>query len=154
MRRHVESGFDVNVIDEEDGYTALLLASESGQRGVVEELVMAGAYLDAKDSFGRTPLYAAAVAGHKDVVEALGRAGADANASDDDGRTPFWASLALRNLDVASLILQMGHVDIDARDHSGKSPLKYAVESGHADCITFLQAHGAKDDGEGRLNVS
>lgn len=148
----MESGFDVNVIDHEDGYTALLLAAECGKIDVVDELVSAGAILDARDSFGRTALYAAAVAGHVDIVAMLLSAGADANAADDDGRTPFWASLALRHLDVAALLLDKARVNIDARDKSGQSPLMYAVESGHADCIDFLQARGAKDSG-GRLNL-
>jgi len=152
VRRHVESGFDINCIDQEDGYTALLLAAELGKPAIVEELLAAGAALDAKDSFGRTALYASAVAGHTEVVDALLRAGADVDGADDDGRTPFWASMALRHLDVAALLLGTGRVDIDARDTSGKSPLSYAVDSGHADCIDFLRANGALDGG-GRLNL-
>ncbi|KAJ8599135.1 hypothetical protein CTAYLR_008286 [Chrysophaeum taylorii] len=151
VRRHVEDGFNVNVVDQEDGYTALLLASECGKLGVVEELVHAGAALDAKDSFGRTALYAAAVAGHADVVALLSHAGADANAADDDGRTPFWATCALRHLQVASFLLDVAGVPLDARDHSSKSPLAHAIESGHADVIDFLKQRGAKDSDDARL---
>lgn len=152
VRRHIDSGFDVNVVDPEDGYTALLLASECGQLGVVEELSTAGVRLDEKDSFGRTAIYAAAVAGHAEVVAALVQAGADATIADDDGRTVFWAALALRHLEIAELLLEMARVDVDACDNSGTSPLMYAIEAGHADCIRFLRDHGAAYSG-GRLAV-
>jgi len=52
IRRHLAARFDVDATDAEDGYTALLLASECGHVGVVEELVSAGARLDARDSYG------------------------------------------------------------------------------------------------------
>mmetsp|Transcript_16031 Transcript_16031/g.50256 ORF Transcript_16031/g.50256 Transcript_16031/m.50256 type:complete len:229 (-) Transcript_16031:148-834(-) len=153
VRRHVESGFDVDVFEEEDGYTPLLLAAECGHLNIVDELLRAGAKTDAKDAYGRTALYAAAVAGHKDVCRCLLRHGANPDARDDDSRTIFWAVLALRHCDMAQLLLDHAAVDVDAADASGRSPLTYALDCGHADVIDFLKQHGASDDTEGRLSL-
>lgn len=153
VRRHIEGGFDINAVDPEDAYTAVLLAAECGKIGVVQDLVEAGADVNARDSFGRSALYAAAVAGHVDVVTFLCHAGADAGVRDEDGRTAFWACCALRFIDVAEVLLDVAKVDIDVCDHSGMSSLQHATDSGHADVIDFLKSRGAQDQRKGRLAV-
>mmetsp|Transcript_16715 Transcript_16715/g.54425 ORF Transcript_16715/g.54425 Transcript_16715/m.54425 type:complete len:225 (+) Transcript_16715:64-738(+) len=153
VRRYVAAGLDVNVVDDEDGYTALLLAAECGQGHVVECFLASGAaFVDARDSFGRTALYAAAVASHTHCVQLLLSAGADANLCDDDGRSPLWAACALRNVEVAKLLVD-ARVLLDASDHSGKSPLQHAIDAGHADVIDFLKSNGANDQRKGRLSL-
>src|SRR5262249_48000808 len=66
-----ETGFD-----EEEGYTALIAASESGDLESVQALLEAGADLHARSKCGITPLRAAASAHKPEVVQVLLDAGA------------------------------------------------------------------------------
>ena len=55
MRALVEKGIDIDAKDE-DGYTALHCAAESGQAEVTELLVKKGADVEARTNKGVTPL--------------------------------------------------------------------------------------------------
>ncbi len=61
---------------------ALHEAAKKGQNGVVEQLLAAGADINAKDDSGETALHCAARAGHSKIVRVLIAKGADVNAKD------------------------------------------------------------------------
>jgi ankyrin repeat protein len=67
------------------GRTALHIAAELANTGMMKELVAAGANPDAKDGSGDTPL----VIGWRGVVSALIEGGADVNKQDKEGTTPL-----------------------------------------------------------------
>mmetsp|Transcript_12740 Transcript_12740/g.17115 ORF Transcript_12740/g.17115 Transcript_12740/m.17115 type:complete len:233 (-) Transcript_12740:154-852(-) len=143
IKRYIDMGFDINVIDPEDGYTALLLACEQGHTTIVEMLLAGEADYEIRDSFGRSAVYAAAVANHAQVVDLLLKKGADPTIQDDDGRDPFWAVCALRHLDIARMLVE--RVDINTHDLSGETPMDHAAAAGHADVMNFLKEHGATE---------
>ena len=63
-----------------------------------EQLVRAGASLEAKDEKGWRPLHLAAAADHGDVARALVLAGADVEAATDDARRPLHVAAAFGRL--------------------------------------------------------
>ena len=143
---------DVDARDEND-YTALLLAAETGATRSVGTLLKAGADRDARDSFGRSAVYAAAVGGKDETVAKLLEAGASPTNADRDGRGPFWAACATRDTKIAARLLQAG-ADVDEQDNNGVTALRYAVAHGNADVAEFLRAHGAAEVDGGRLSMS
>ena len=56
---------------EADGYTALMLACQSGSEACVRALVQAGAAVDAADTDGDTALSIAQAGGHSRICELL-----------------------------------------------------------------------------------
>mmetsp|Transcript_14177 Transcript_14177/g.26053 ORF Transcript_14177/g.26053 Transcript_14177/m.26053 type:complete len:312 (-) Transcript_14177:71-1006(-) len=78
---------DVEMRDEE-GCTALWLASTHGHRACVEVLLEAGADPNAADTFNQRPLNQAVLKGEQDVIELLIQSKADVNAMGQDG-TPW-----------------------------------------------------------------
>jgi ankyrin repeat protein len=75
VRSLLDAGAEVNATDD-DGFTALLLASTWGHPEVVHLLIKAGADVNAQDKDGATELMHASQAGHTEIVELLKRAGA------------------------------------------------------------------------------
>lgn len=71
----------------EDINTELRRAAQSGDTHKVQELIAAGADVNAEDKYGKTALMKAADLGHTETVKALLAAGADVNAKRKDGRT-------------------------------------------------------------------
>ena len=147
----LKRGVDVDLRDENE-YTALLLASETGATKSVGTLLKAGADCDARDSYGRSAVYAAA-GGKDEAVAKLLEAGASPRNADRDGRGPFWAACATRDTKIAARLLQAG-ADVDEEDNNGVTALRYAVAHGNADVAEFLRAHGAAEVDGGRLSMS
>jgi ankyrin repeat protein len=78
---------------DKDGSTPLHCAVWKGHQRVVEELINAGAEINAhneNDHWGTTPLHAAAHANQAIIAQMLIDHGADLKAKDRDGRTPMF----------------------------------------------------------------
>jgi len=79
----LRAGAEVDALsDEEDGWTPLLMAAQSGHGAVVLALLEAGADSETTLDERYTPLVIAAQSGHEAVVLALLRAGADVEGLD------------------------------------------------------------------------
>lgn len=68
-----------------EGWTALHVAAQAGNKMHVRALLSLGAYVDVRNSADRTPAFIAAWQGHLEVMVELYAAGADLNAYDQYG---------------------------------------------------------------------
>jgi ankyrin repeat protein len=78
IRSLLSSGANINSKDEE-GFTALLEATQANQLETIKELLKGGAAAETLSSDGLTPLALAVINSNKDIADALLRAGADSN---------------------------------------------------------------------------
>ncbi|KAK3281068.1 hypothetical protein CYMTET_11122 [Cymbomonas tetramitiformis] len=120
-----------NEARDDDGRTALYVASAGGKNGIVKLLLDNGADAQARDNKGGTPLKAAAAGGHRDVVESLLEAGASHDWSD-----LLWEAAAGQHVEVVEVILEK------TKDNDGAEEcvamLEEAVDHGRADVVKCL----------------
>ncbi|CAB0044676.1 unnamed protein product [Trichogramma brassicae] len=107
--------------------------------------------VDARDESGRTTLHASLLRCHRRVSESLLRHGANPNLVDADGATAPHV-VCKRNyddeLDLVEAIFEISaeqrrRVEVDARDKSGKTPLRYALGWGNRPVVESLLKRGA-----------
>ena len=129
------------------GRTLLHAAADAGNLALVELLLRRGADPNAIDGGGHAPLYGVgnsctAKTGPA-VVHALVRAGALVDACGGVQRCTALHMAARRgNVRVAEALLACG-ADIDARDKSGATPLRRAINCRKPAIADFLRARGA-----------
>ena len=128
--------------ENEEGRTPLSLAAEKGHEAVVKLLLEKDAK-ETKDKEGRTPLSWAAEKGHEAVIVRL----LEKETKDKNSQTPLlWAAM-YRN----RLLFDRGTenktkdkegraVDVDSnwKDNHGRTPLQYAIQSGHEAVVKLL----------------
>ena len=153
---------------EDDGKTALMLASERGHVDVARLLLHAGAPTDRSDDFGRRALMLAFESGHLEVACLLLEAGSPAPmlTSDSDrqevarlllavhaekdywgraGRTALMLGCGYGRLEVARLLLEAG-AEKDDQGRGGKTALMLASEWGHVEVVRLLLEDGAEKE--------
>jgi ankyrin repeat protein len=133
-----------------NGVTALHLASGNGHSSVVQRLLKAGASLEIRQTkidplSGKsrgTPLHLAAISGHEDVVRLLLEAGADIEARNAWFRTPLQMATRFGHNGAAKELLKHG-ADIEARGETGETALHIAVERNLYKMVELLLDAGA-----------
>lgn len=90
------------------GYTALMAASERGQKLVVERLLKANADVHALNQFGWDALMLAAVNGHQDVVRLLIAAGANVRYRSPSGETALLLAERGNHSEVVRILREAG----------------------------------------------
>jgi len=148
---------DIDVADE-DGWTALLLASKKGNMQAVRLLLENGAQTDVKDEAkGFTPLIVATDEGHLGVVKLLADPPYNVNVNEADtfGRTPLMIASQKGHNDIIENLVQRG-ADINQRQEEyGTTPLVWAVQGGRQSfdnidkTVKLLLDHGADATIEG-----
>lgn len=110
----------------EDSKNALHVAAQHGYIAVLEELLGAGAHINAVAvSSQDTALTLAAQNGWLQAVELLLRSGAEVNAANGYGNTALHEASHLGgSADIIKLLLQ-SHADPNARNHKGSNPLHF-----------------------------
>ncbi|XP_037022431.2 protein phosphatase 1 regulatory subunit 16A isoform X2 [Artibeus jamaicensis] len=170
VHQFLEDGVSPDLANE-DGLTALHQSCIDDFREMAQQLLEAGATVNAHDSECWTPLHAAATCGHLHLVEMLIARGADLLAVNTDGNMPYdlcedeqtldcletamadrgitqdsiEAARALPELhlleDIRSL-LQTG-ADLDAPGDHGATLLHVAAANGFSEAAALLLEHGA-----------
>mmetsp|Transcript_17500 Transcript_17500/g.35213 ORF Transcript_17500/g.35213 Transcript_17500/m.35213 type:complete len:358 (+) Transcript_17500:108-1181(+) len=150
---------DVNARDAEEGLTPLLAATE--HLPMVQFLCQQGANVMPTDNFGRTFLHIATYRGHAPVIEWLlegykqqQHPGDDSSSShnkscrrnpwaeciDQANETALHYAAYRGNLQIAHYLIELGQVDILARNRLGKTALTLARQAEELPLVSYLNS--------------
>uniref|UniRef100_A0A1I7W1Z3 ANK_REP_REGION domain-containing protein n=1 Tax=Loa loa TaxID=7209 RepID=A0A1I7W1Z3_LOALO len=132
----------VNLIDEEDNLTPLIIAAGRGYVPFVELLIGAGAEVNACDKFGSTALIWAARRGYKPIIELLLDAGAELDAVGMYGSTALMMATRGNFIGIVKLLLSR-EPNINTVDQNGLSPLAIAAREGYVEIASMFIQLGA-----------
>ncbi|KAK4033969.1 ankyrin repeat-containing domain protein [Parachaetomium inaequale] len=128
------------------GRTALAVAVEHAQLGLVPALLDHGADIEAPDASGRTLLHQAVARNNVPLSTLLLERGANVEAATPGGEKPLWTAASQGYELVAKLLLQC-KADVEAFNaKSGTTALFEAVNRGHTGLVKLLLDSGADID--------
>jgi ankyrin repeat protein len=81
------------------------------------------------------------------------KAKAEVNTKDASGWTPLHVASAHNDLELVRLLLNRG-ARLNATDHQGHSPLKWARETGSRDVFSYLKSQGGKEFDSSTVSTS
>lgn len=104
-----------------------MYAASAGQKGLVAQLVEAGADINARASSGWSALSRAALKGHAGIVQQLLAAGADASHPDSgEGKDILHHAIASGCVDTHALLREVVHASVAAAETSADEPADIA----------------------------
>uniref|UniRef100_A0A8C6N4M2 [histone H3]-lysine(9) N-methyltransferase n=1 Tax=Mus spicilegus TaxID=10103 RepID=A0A8C6N4M2_MUSSI len=127
--------------DQQSKRTPLHAAAQKGSVEICHVLLQAGANINAVDKQQRTPLMEAVVNNHLEVARYMVQLGGCVYSK--DGSTCLHHAAKIGNLEMVSLLLSTGQVDVNAQDSGGWTPIIWAAEHKHIDVIRMLLTRGA-----------
>ena len=141
----VEAGIDPSVKNASNR-TALWIATERRQLGVLKALLSGGVAPDAQNAppveYGKTIVFEAVDTGEAEYVRVLAEAGADVKTGNEYGVTPLSEAARTGNLEMCQVLLKAG---ADPNAAPGGFPLLYGpVNENHLEVVRLLLAAGAK----------
>lgn len=117
-----------------------------GQSQEAKEEVDNGVDVNIPGAQKRTPLHKAVGGCHADIVEMLLTAGANSEVLDKGGKTPLhWAAL-VNSVPCATLLLDMGKSNINAKTKTGASCCHLAAEDNKLEVLSYLIEKGSDGD--------
>lgn len=139
---HLAAGQASSSLDQD-----LIKAAENGDVAQIQQLLVKGADIEAKNGSGYPALVLAAQNGHTDAVKLLLEKGANIEAHSGNGYTALHNAAGNGHIDVLKLLLDKG-AKIETKDGNGYTALFWAegVYSGmkdHADVVKLLLEKGA-----------
>jgi ankyrin repeat protein len=146
----IKAGINVSAKNEQ-GKTALMIASEQGHTHMLEKLIKLSAKtLNYFDKSGNTALMIAVRRGREQAVKILVEGGADVNfivKSNEGAASALQAALDApdvkeENMKILQYLLQRG-ADVKGRNTAGQFPLLFAADHGHTEAAKVLIEHGA-----------
>jgi ankyrin repeat protein len=159
VRLLLEAGADVNeriqgatAPEYLKGATPIFLAALHGEGEALDELVQAGADVNARNAGGATILHLATDRGHAPVVRRLLQAGADPNRVDQRGVTPLMSAANAGSAECLWLMIEAGADPNVATSPftpgplGGITALMAAAQGGHETTTLALLLSGAKPD--------
>ncbi|MBI5207551.1 MAG: ankyrin repeat domain-containing protein [Candidatus Firestonebacteria bacterium] len=130
---------NIKAIDE-NGFTPLHKAAETGNIEQIELLISKGANINAKTNNGITPLYIVAKYGYKNVVELLINNNATINS--ENNFSPLLIAFENGHNEIAEFLIDKG-VDVNVKHRSGWTPLDLAIDKKDKKLIKLLISKGA-----------
>lgn len=127
---------------DQNGPTALMIASAAGQTDAVGLLLGAGAAVDVQDRDGFTALSYASALGHAAIVAMLLQAGAEVNSIDHFDMTPITLAALSGHAEAARVLAQAG-ARLSGTGSMCLGPLHSAAFQGHAEVVRVLLEAGA-----------
>src|SRR5262249_9413387 len=115
------------------GETPLHIASKKGEKEIADELLLAGADVNAQNRWHVTPLHFAADAGHISIVELLIKNRANLNVKDHLDMTPLHFACRKGHVAIVDLIVKNG--GDTAIDGLSGNLLHAAVESNRPEVV-------------------
>ena len=122
-----------------DGSTPLHWAAYRDDLAKVDQLIRAGANVNAANDIGVTPLWSASLNGNAAIVKRLLDAGARPDAALLAGETPLMAASRAGKTAAVEALLAKG-ANPNARGPRGQTALMWAVAQQHADVVKLLLA--------------
>ena len=116
--------------------SSLIQAARSGDMGMLNQLIAAGANLEATDASGNTALWAACYANQQPVIARLLEAGANMDHQNPDGVTVLMYAASAGKTDAVRQLVAAG-ADLDLKNQDDFSALDLAA---NIDILRFLQA--------------
>lgn len=111
-------------IEEENGYSPLVLACYYGHSDIVEFLVDKVKSVNDKTSYG-SPLMAATVKGYDDIVDILLANNVNPDVTDDKGVTAAHYAVLFRNYSIVEKLVKVD-ADFTIKNNNNKTALDYA----------------------------
>lgn len=151
-----EAKVSVNKLGGEFGYPLIKAADMTRTNYTIgikmlKFLIRRKAHLNVTDSQGRRAVHLACTSQHAGGIKSLVEAGAEVDVKDKFGRTPIhFAASSPSNSCVEYLLDTHKHIEINAADHDGWTPLLWAARSGDAGTVTRLIAEKADVWARGR----
>lgn len=121
----LKRGADVNVVNAQDGKTALYHAARQSNLCLMQMLIARGAKVNVADHEGVTPLHQAAW-NDEDCTRLLLDHGAKMDVQDSTGQTPLHAAVIIRRVETVQLLLERG-ANPNLRSKKGETPLLLAA---------------------------
>ena len=121
----------------EEGKTALMLASERGNEDIVHSLLSAGANVNIQDSEGWTAVMIASEHNHISIIHMLLQANANPHLKTSDGSNAVMIASGYGNYEVVELLISKG-VDYKYQREDGVNALMSACENGHTQIVELL----------------
>lgn len=139
----LNAGADMSHKDK-DGFTAFLLAADTGTPALLYLFLKHGANVNAANERGVTPLMLAAGNNTPEVVALLLEHGAGTGAANEKGWTPLLYAASAGNVENVKLLLKNG-ADPNARARNGETALFVARQQDDSEIGSLLLNAGAND---------
>ena len=121
----------------EEGKTALMLASERGNEDIVHSLLSAGANVNIQDNKGTNTFMLACLNGHTQIVELLLKEQVDPNVQEKDGWNAFMLACQNGHTQIVELLLKE-KVDPNVQKKNGWNAFMLACQNGHTQIVELL----------------
>ena len=129
--------------DEEEQSTLIHAAATGDVKSLVNLLSSPYAIADAHDSTGYGAIHRASAGGHAVVVQRLLESPATVNLRAIDQSTPLHHACTIGSDAVVRVLGEAVHLEVDAANEKGATPLMACAVHGHASCVDALLRHRA-----------
>jgi len=141
VQKHINDGIYINIQDN-DGRTALIVASQQGYKGIVKLLIKNGADINIQGFDGKSNLIIALENKNEDMAKLLIKNGIDVNIQDNNKFTALMIASNNANKDIVQLLIEK-RANINLQDIDGSTALMDASQTFDIETVELLIKSGA-----------